>query len=224
MHPRTFIIVAAIALALPAILAGQTIGLRVGVATPQHGGVHPYGGFPGPYQNHPRFGHYPPGGYYPPGAYNPYIGLPPGSYVVPVNPYAPRGAVIVVPPSPGQKVSPGHRRPNPRYDPGYTVVGPGVIVGYGNSRALRPTHPVGPPPSSPVVPPRAGGVFVTGSRNREPAAPLPGGIGLGSTRAEVIAHYGRPTVSISDRNGEALVFGGTTFVIQNGVVAMVNSR
>jgi len=42
--------------------------------------------------------------------------------------------------------------------------------------------------------------------------------------AEIIAAYGSPTVSMANRNGEALVFGSTTFLIQNGVAVQVNTR
>ena len=44
---------------------------------------------------------------------------------------------------------------------------------------------------------------------------------IGVTRADVIRQFGRPSATIINSGGETLIFGGTTVIIQNGQVAIV---
>ncbi len=44
---------------------------------------------------------------------------------------------------------------------------------------------------------------------------------VGFTRADVIRQFGRPNVTIINSSGETLIFGGTTVIIQNGQVAIM---
>jgi hypothetical protein len=47
------------------------------------------------------------------------------------------------------------------------------------------------------------------------------GVLIGATRADVIRQFGRPSATIINSGGETLIFGGTTVIIQNGQVAIV---
>jgi hypothetical protein len=168
---------------------------------------------------------------------NPYTGVPRGGYILPTSPYAPTATVIgpgtVIFVGPGQKVAPGYTSPNR---------GSGVIFTNGpnpRSQVYYTGRPTGYASGSSAIPPGTDRIFVSGGgRNRGQVRGNPvitpgpdigppasvNGIGIGSTRAAVIAQFGRPTVSLADRNGEALVFGGTTILIQNGLVTRINSR
>jgi hypothetical protein len=44
---------------------------------------------------------------------------------------------------------------------------------------------------------------------------------VGTTRADVIRQFGTPRATIINSNGETLVFGSTTVIIQNGQVVIV---
>jgi hypothetical protein len=65
------------------------------------------------------------------------------------------------------------------------------------------------------------GIRVIGNDARTASA---GPVAIGSTRASVIEQYGAPTVTMVSSVGEALVFGGTTVLIQNGVVTRIDGR
>lgn len=217
MQSRLQVIVVAAVLAFPAGLGAQHIGFRVGIAPPRHGPVVPFGGAVYPY-----------------GAYdvNPFSGLRPGGNVVPARPYAPAasvvraGPIIFVNGLYGQRVSPGLQ-----------IVTPAVVIGNGGvaivnganrrGRSYRSGNRAGFLPGFPVIPPHAGGVFGSG---RHPGyGPLPAishgfGVGIGSTRAAVLAQYGTPTVSTVNANGEMLIYGGAIYLIQNGIVTRVTGR
>lgn len=242
MRRHTLTALAALILVSPALTRAQNVGFRVGTATPQPGGpivrvatpVNPYAGGYYPYNPYaipfqgvainPYTGY---------GIYNtnPYNGLPPGGYIAPPPGYGPRGGVlnsgtvIIVGPR-GQKVAPGYETAVPGRPPRGTGRNPRGQPAAVNDPTPRHGHPAGPAPGPPVLTPSGSGTFPRASRGDTPSGSNPAvpGIGVGSTRADVIARFGRPTVSMADRNGEALVFGGTTFLIQNGVVTRIHSR
>ncbi len=204
-------------LAFPAGLGAQHIGFQVGIAPPGYGPLVPFGGAVHTY-----------------GAYNisPFSGLQPGGYVVPTIGYAPSatvvrsGTVIFVNGLNGRNVAPGFQGTIPG-----VVIGNGgiAIVNGGNRRGQshNPGNRTGFFPGSPVIPGYAGGVFVSGrhgGHGQLPAASYGIGVGIGSTRAAIVAAYGRPSVSMVDRYGEVLVYGGTTYRIQNGIVIRVSGH
>ncbi len=204
-------------LAFPAGLGAQHIGFQVGIAPPGYGPLVPFGGAVHTY-----------------GAYNisPFSGLQPGGYVVPTIGYAPSatvvrsGTVIFVNGLNGRNVAPGFQGTIPG-----VVIGNGgiAIVNGGNrrDRSHRPGNRTGFFPGSPVIPGYAGRVFVSGrhgGHGQLPAASYGIGVGIGSTRAAIVAAYGRPSVSMVDRYGEVLVYGGTTYRIQNGIVIRVSGH
>ena len=217
MQSRLPMIFVAALLAFPAGLGAQHIGFQVGIARPGYGPVVPFGGAVHTY-----------------GAYNisPFSGLQPGGYVVPAIGYAPSatvvrsGTVIFVNGRYGRKVAPGFQGTIPG-----VVIGNGgiAIVNGGNrwGRSHRPGYRTGFFPGSPVIPGYAGGVFVSGRNpgyGQLPAASHGFGVGIGSTRAAIVAAHGRPSVSMVDGYGEVLVYGGITYRIQNGVVTRVSGH
>ena len=217
MQSRLPMIFVAALLAFPAGLGAQHIGFQVGIARPGYGPVVPFGGAVHTY-----------------GAYNisPFSGLQPGGYVVPAIGYAPSatvvrsGTVIFVNGRYGRKVAPGFQGTIPG-----VVIGNGgiAIVNGGNrwGRSHRPRYRTGFFPGSPVIPGYAGGVFVSGRNpgyGQLPAASHGLGVGIGSTRAAIVAAHGRPSVSMVDGYGEVLVYGGITYRIQNGVVTRVSGH
>ena len=217
MRSRLQMIFVAALLAFPAGLGAQHIGFQVGIAPPRYGPVVPFGGAVHTY-----------------GAYNisPFSGLQPGGYVVPRIGHAPSatvvrsGTVIFVNGRNGRNVARGFQGTIPG-----VVIGNGgiAIVNGGNrrGRSPRPGYRTGFFPGSPVIPGYAGGVFVSGrnpGHGQFPAASHGIRVGIGSTRTAIIAALGSPSVSMVDGYGEVLVYGGTTYRIQNGVVTRVSGH
>ena len=103
------------------------------------------------------------------------------------------------------------RGPLPRHPivtPGTTVIAPrgrNPITGFLNLEGRRLPRGV-PAPN-----------FGTRTRVRQPGNRTL----VGVTRADVIRQFGRPNVTIINSSGETLIFGGTTVIIQNGQVAIV---
>ena len=146
----------------------------------------------------------------------PFITAPPFGVVMQPRHHVPRGRpfqrgqVIFVGP-PAVKIAPGFDRSVG------TIVSPYVSVvtprGAGVFPRQRPGHFGGiqivQPGRSSVVVNRAG----RGNRNA--------GVITGLPRADVLRRFGRPNVTIFNIQGETLIFGNTTIIIQNGVVAFV---
>ena len=146
----------------------------------------------------------------------PFITAPPFGFVtrpghrLPRAQPFPQGQVIFIGP-PALKIAPGFNRSvGPIVSPYVSVVTP---RGAGVFPRQRPGHfggiqIVGPGRSSVVVN-RPG----RGNRNA--------GVITGLPRADVLQRFGRPNVTIFNIQGETLIFGDTTIIIQNGVVAFV---
>ena len=162
----------------------------------------------------------------------PFFVPPAGNFIVPLPHHTPTAQVVprgtpVVFIAPGNvKIARGQGRQTPArfgvaprvtYPPAYTGVTPrqrrrqggrqvvaqgygGVVYGAGQGRTDS-------------------NVIVIDNSGRGSVVQTP--IIVGTPRAQVIQHYGRPTVTILDRSSETLIFGGTTIIIRNGIVAVV---
>lgn len=233
MRPKTGLIVAIVALALPTVAVAQHVGFNVGVASP----VAPWGfaptpahgaGLQNPYTYNPYTNSIQ--------SANPYTGAIPGypvvGYIVPTVPHGPTGTVI----GPGASIFVQGHKVAPPHTPTHPTPAPVVIRGNGRRDTNVPTHPVATPnPNGTFVNGNKGNrgnshnvqspaFLVGGGNSRGNDVNLAGGLTIGKTRDQVIAQYGQPTVAIADANGEALVFGGVTFLIQNGVVTRIYQR
>jgi hypothetical protein len=140
----------------------------------------------------------------------------PGAHQLPRATVVPHGSVLFVGPQ-VVKIAPGHepRTPTHPVAPGVAIVTPGnrgVVPGgyyggnygagyYGTAIVQRPNRP------AVATRPSRGHTLGTGQ------------ILVGTPRADVITHFGRPKVQILNRQSETLIFGGTTIIIRNGVVA-----
>ncbi len=133
----------------------------------------------------------------------------------------PRGAGVFVVGPYAVKNAPGHEPRTPTHPilvPGVTVVTPGtgrVVTG------RRRGAPFGIQPGIRIIQPGIGPAIAVGARERHSGNPSVGDILRGTSRDEVIARFGRPKVQILNRNSETMIFGGTTIIIQNGVVALI---
>ena len=118
-----------------------------------------------------------------------------------------QGQVVFVGPQIGGVVR-GTVPRHPVNTPGVTVIAPrgrNPITGLLNSRDRRLPRGV-PPPN-----------FGTRQRVRQTG----GQVFIGTTRADMIRQFGTPRATIINSNGETLVFGSTTVIIQNGQVVIV---
>jgi len=217
MRPKTGIIAVGILLMLPVVAAAQQAGFYAGIGVPSAPvyNAYTYNPYTNAYQNT-----------------NPYTGVPAG-YVVPTIPHTPTATVV----GPGTRIFVSGQKVAPGYAPTHPTRAPVVITGTPH-RTFVPTHPNAYVPTSPVTTPHPNGTFINGnSRNPRNQVFITGsgadrgrvvnrvdGVTIGVTRSAVIAHYGNPTVSMVDANGEALVFGGVTVLIQNGVVTRIYQR
>lgn len=68
-----------------------------------------------------------------------------------------------------------------------------------------------------IVQPRRSSVVV----NRPRINKWDAGVLTGLPRADVFQRFGPPTIAIFNAHSETLIFGGTTIIIQNGLVAFV---
>jgi hypothetical protein len=146
----------------------------------------------------------------------PFVSAPPFGGVIPPRHHVPRGQVI----QQGQIIFIGP--PTVKYGPGFDrSVGP----------IVAPYVSVVTPRGSGVFPRRRRGRF-GGTRIVQPGVPSvvvnrPGrgirnaGTVTGLPRADVLRRFGRPNVTVYNAQGETLIFGHTTIIIQNGVVAFV---
>jgi hypothetical protein len=146
----------------------------------------------------------------------PFVSAPPFGGVIPPRHHVPRGQVI----QQGQIIFIGP--PTVKYGPGVNrSVGP----------IVAPYVSVVTPRGSGVFPRRRRGRF-GGTRIVQPGVPSvvvnrPGrgirnaGTVTGLPRADVLRRFGRPNVTVYNAQGETLIFGHTTIIIQNGVVAFV---
>jgi hypothetical protein len=153
----------------------------------------------------------------------PFVSAPPFGGVIPPRHHVPRGQVF----HQGQVIFIGP--PTVKYGPGFDrSVGP----------IVAPYVSVVTPRGSGVFP-RGAGVFPRRRRGRfggtrivQPGVPSvvvnrPGrgirnaGTVTGLPRADVLRRFGRPNVTVYNAQGETLIFGHTTIIIQNGVVAFV---
>ena len=146
----------------------------------------------------------------------PFITAPPFGIVMPHRHHVPRGRlfqrgqVIFVGP-PAVKIAPGFDRSvGSIVSPYVSVVTP---LGAGVFPRQRPGYFGG----TQIVQPGRSSVFVNrlGRDNRN------AGVITGLPRADVLRRFGRPNVTIFNIQGETLIFGNTTIIIQNGVVAFV---
>ena len=234
MKPKAIIVAIAALLLVPAGLDAQNIGFQVGIAFSGYGQVMPfggginagylsYGGFNNPYGN-PR------------GVYNnqPYLhvhNVPRGGFITPRRPFAPTATVLragsglIV----GRPDGPFGLRFIPRHQPltpTHPTLAPVIIVTTGRNPTFRTNHPTAYVPGPAVTVPSVRIIGTRGNRNRRSGTVVTtgGGVRIGSTRADVLAFYGNPTVSMANRHAEALVFGTTTITIQNGVVIQMTGR
>ena len=167
------------------------------------------------------------------------VGLAPGSLHQSISPHL-NGPVVlpfVTAPPFGGVIPPRHRVPHGRLFPRGQVIfigPPAVKIAPGFDRSVGPVVP----PYVSVVTPRGAGVFprprpghfggtqiVQHGRssvfvNRPPRGNRAGVI-TGLPRGDVLQRFGRPNVTIFNAQGETLIFGNTTIIIQNGVVAFV---
>lgn len=239
---RNIILLSAFVLVLPLSLAAQNIGFAVGiqnppVATPGQGSV----GYPGPgigagtgyiieqerYGRQAGYGHL-----YPTGTVivspDPYGVLRGGSLRAPrsagstVTVIGPGGVWVVSPNrSPGRRLAPHHPTAAPSHPVAAPLVIPSPVTGYpglvpGQTRGVRVIRGGDSRVRSYTsAPPVFTGATVSGSSE------VRAGIGIGSTRDDVLRAYGTPTRLLSDPVAETLIFGGTRVVIQNGVVVAV---
>jgi hypothetical protein len=146
----------------------------------------------------------------------PFVSAPPFGGVIPPRHHVPRGQVF----HQGQVIFIGP--PTVKYGPGFDrSVGP----------IVAPYVSVVTPRGSGVFPRRRRGRF-GGTRIVQPGVPSvvvnrPGrgirnaGTITGLPRADVLRRFGRPNVTVYNAQGETLIFGHTTIIIQNGVVAFV---
>ena len=230
---RTAIFVAGLVLlaGLPAGLDAQQAGFRVGIGTRIGVAQAPYG-VGGPIFVGPNMV----------GRTLPGIG---GSVVV-----GNRGR-FAQPPAYGVQRGRGVRpRPGINRRGSFVFVGPPAVKIAPGPGPRTPTHPVATPGVTVITPggsivATGGSVFVTGTRSRGGVNLGPGtrivqqgigpaiavrtndpysgirNLGRGTPRNEVITRFGRPKVQILNRDSETMIFGGTTVIIQNGVVALV---
>ncbi len=223
---RTAIFVAALVLlaALPAGLDAQQAGFRVGIGTRIGVAQAPYGIggpiFVGPNMvgrtlpgiggsvvvgNRGRF------------AQPPAYGLQRGRGIRPRPGINRRGSFVFVGP-PAVKIGPGHQPFTPTHPvatPGVTVITPGGNI---VSTGTRPRGGVNLRPGTRIVQQGIGPAIAV--RTNDPYSGIRN-VGRGTPRHEVITRFGRPKVQILNRDSETLIFGGTTVIIQNGVVALV---
>jgi hypothetical protein len=176
---------------------------------------------------------------------NPGMVRPPVTAVVPTRPVIVQHAPIVVVqpgpvvvlthPSPGSRVGPGHDRPEPK--PPLVSTPPAPVFVYPaatgvNAYVYQGAGPylVGPGGGavySGIVPATGVGAGIAGrgphsGPRSEIQATSPGGISIGTPRADVLRILGRPHAAIYRSSGrETLIFTGTTVFIQNGVVAVI---
>jgi hypothetical protein len=136
----------------------------------------------------------------------------------------PRGSVVLVGPA-AVKNAPGHE---PRTPPTHPVVAPSVtVITPGTGRAFtsgRRGTPFAIQPGFRIIQPEIGSAIAVRARNRYSSYPpfvSVGNIVRGTSRDAVIAHFGRPKVQIINRNSETMIFGGTTIIIENGIVALI---
>ena len=182
-----------------------------GTAFPQHGTAFPQRGrtFPQRSRGFPQLGTAFPrrGGTF-----------PQGGMVVP------RGAVVFVGP-PAINIAPNNARRHEPRTPTHPIVAPGVtVITPGTGRVFtgrRPRTPIGVQPGVQIFQPGIGPAIAVRGRNRHSGNQPVVNIVAGTSRDEVIARFGRPRVAILKRNSETMIFGGTTIIIQNGVVALV---
>ncbi len=132
----------------------------------------------------------------------------------------PGGSVVIVSPR-AVKTAPGHEPRTPRHPvatPTVTVVTPG---NGGFFPGGRQRSPYGRHRGVQIIQPGSRSVFGVPTQNFFPGIQPGFGIVQGTSRADVIAYYGNPSVQILNRNSETMIFGGTTIIIENGVVALI---
>jgi hypothetical protein len=135
----------------------------------------------------------------------------------------PRSSVVFVGPA-GVKNAPGHEPRTPTHPvvaPGVTVITPGTGRVFTNGR--RGT-PFAIQSGVRIIQPEIGSAIAVRARNRYSSYPpvvSVGNIVRGTSRDAVIARFGRPKVQIINRNSETMIFGGTTIIIENGIVALI---
>ena len=229
MKSKAVLAVLAILVVFPAALSAQRAGFLVGLGS-GHTHQHMNPGITG----YPRVRGYHPGitGY--PVVTGPTVittarrstgFIFPGAHQLPRATVVPHGSVLFVGPQ-VVKVAPGHepRTPTHPVAPGVAIVTPGnrgVVPGgyYGGNYGTGyygGTYGAG-----------YYGTGIVQRHNRPAVATRPsrghtsgtGQILVGAPRADVITHFGRPKVQILNRQSETLIFGGTTIIIRNGVVA-----
>ena len=182
-----------------------------GTAFPQHGTAFPQGGrtFPQRGRGFPQLGTAFPrrGGTFPQRGMT-----------------VPRGAVIFVGP-PAINIAPNNARRHEPRTPTHPVVAPGVTVITPRTGRVftdrRPRTPIGVQPGVQIFQPGIGPAIAVRGRNRHSGNQPVVNIVAGTSRDEVIARFGRPRVQILRRNSETMIFGGTTIIIENGVVALI---
>jgi hypothetical protein len=223
MRNQTILAAITIALAMPGVTSAQHAGFSAGIARPQHSiGRHAGGGHPpaAVVRQNPYTGGY----IYAHNAYYGPYGGPLAGYITPPGYYAPTGTVVysgvvIVNQFPRGAVGVGSHPVRP----------PVIIVPSARDRQREWNRRYAEPratyvPRTPVVAPRGGAIVGRTDQQPQPARGHDEGIRIGSTRAEVLGHYGQPRVSMANRAGEALVFGPTTILIQNGVVTQITTR
>ena len=202
----------------PAHRGGGVVQSRRGSAFPQHGSIFPQHGtaFPHGGRTFPQRGR----GFPQLGTAFPRRGgtFPQGGMVVP------RGAVVFVGP-PAINIAPNNARRHEPRTPTHPVVAPGVtVITPGTGRVFtgrRPRTPIGVQPGVQIFQPGIGPAIAVRGRNRHSGNQPVVNIVLGTSRDAVIARLGRPRVQILKRNSETMIFGGTTIIIENGVVALI---
>ena len=131
----------------------------------------------------------------------------------------PRGSVVFAGP-PAVTNAPRHepRTPNhPVLAPSLTLIEPGTRHALNGRRSRAP---YGVQRGIRVIQSGFGPSVAVSARDRHSGV-SPVNIGRGTSRGDVIAQFGRPNVAILNQHSETMIFGATTIIIQNGVVAVI---